>query len=65
MNFHEMNLRDEIIASLDKLGYNSPTEVQERVVPLGIDGKNIVVQSHTGSGKTAAFMDQIKPGLEN
>ena len=55
MTFHEMNLREEIVAALDKLGYNVPTEVQEKVIPLGIEKKNIVVQSHTGSGKTAAF----------
>jgi superfamily II DNA/RNA helicase len=56
MSFSTLALRQEIISALTKLGYHEPTEVQSQVIPLALDGKNIVVQSHTGSGKTAAFV---------
>lgn len=56
MSFSTMPLRREIVTALDKLGYSEPTEVQSQVIPLALDHKNLVVQSHTGSGKTAAFV---------
>lgn len=55
MSFSTLALRAEIVSALTKLGYHAPTEVQSQVIPLALDGKNIIVQSHTGSGKTAAF----------
>lgn len=56
MSFSTLALRAEIVSALTKLGYHEPTDVQSKVIPLALDGKNIVVQSHTGSGKTAAFV---------
>ncbi len=44
------------MSALTVLGYHEPTAVQLQVIPLALAGKNIVVQSHTGSGKTAAFV---------
>ncbi|WP_426347899.1 DEAD/DEAH box helicase [Alloiococcus sp. CFN-8] len=49
------NFSEEILKALEELGYTKPTEVQERVIPLALEDKDIVVQSQTGSGKTAAF----------
>ena len=37
------------------MGYKNPSDVQKRVIPEALDGKDIVVKSQTGSGKTAAF----------
>ena len=56
MSFSTLALRAEIVSALTKLGYHEPTGVQSQVIPLALEGKNIVVQSHTGSGKTAAFV---------
>lgn len=56
MSFSTLALRAEIVSALTKLGYHEPTEVQSQVIPLALEGKNLVVQSHTGSGKTAAFV---------
>ncbi len=56
MSFSTLALRAEIVSALTKLGYHDPTEVQSQVIPLALDGKNLVVQSQTGSGKTAAFV---------
>ena len=55
MSFSTLSLRPEIIQALTDLGYHEPTEVQSQVFPLALAGKNVIVQSQTGSGKTAAF----------
>ncbi len=67
MSFSTLALRAEIVTALTKLGYHEPTEVQSQVIPMALEGKNIIVQSHTGSGKTAAFvipaLNRIDPRL--
>jgi superfamily II DNA/RNA helicase len=55
MEFENMNLRQQTLAALGSMGYESPTEVQEKVIPLIIEGRNVVARSKTGTGKTAAF----------
>ena len=55
MSFSTLSLRPEILQALTDLGYHEPTEVQSAVIPVALAGKNIIVQSQTGSGKTAAF----------
>jgi len=55
MKFDEMNLRQQTVDALRKMKYESPTEVQEKVIPLILNGGNVVVRSKTGTGKTAAF----------
>jgi len=54
-SFNSFKLNDQLIKSIEMLGYKSPTKVQEQVVPAVLDGKDIIVKSQTGSGKTAAF----------
>lgn len=41
------------------LGWQEPTLIQERAIPLALDGKDIVARARTGSGKTAAFLIPI------
>ena len=53
--FEQFPINKEIIRALNKLGYNAPTEVQRRVIPLALAECDIIAQSQTGSGKTAAF----------
>jgi len=55
MTFQNFNLSKEITRALDGLGYSSPTEVQEKVIPAALTKTDLVVKSQTGSGKTAAF----------
>ncbi len=55
MKFDEMNLSARIIDALKNMNYLEPTEVQEKTIPLILSGKEVVVRSKTGSGKTAAF----------
>ena len=53
--FKSYNLCDEIMKSLEGIGYNKPSDVQSKVIPEILSGKDVVVKSQTGSGKTAAF----------
>ncbi len=53
--FADLNLSAETLSSIDSMGYKAPTEVQAETVPRALAGKDLVVQSRTGTGKTAAF----------
>ncbi|WP_233863160.1 DEAD/DEAH box helicase [Paraburkholderia adhaesiva] len=54
--FASLGLSPEIVSALDAAGYKSPTPVQQRAIPAAIAGRDLMVSSPTGSGKTAAFM---------
>ncbi|MYM38085.1 DEAD/DEAH box helicase [Duganella qianjiadongensis] len=56
MTFEALGLNTSIIKALTDAGYTKPTPVQEQAVPAAIAGKDLLVSSQTGSGKTAAFM---------
>lgn len=56
MEFKDLDLRKEIVAALTKMGYTVPTKIQEEVILESKSGKNIIGQSQTGTGKTAAFV---------
>lgn len=53
--FSSYQIGSDILEALDLLQYKTPTKVQELVIPLGLEEKDLVVKSKTGSGKTAAF----------
>ena len=54
-SFKDYHLSDEILKALGGLGYEHPTEVQTKVIPLVLERIDLVVKSQTGSGKTASF----------
>ncbi|MCD7035343.1 DEAD/DEAH box helicase [Metabacillus sp. GX 13764] len=54
-SFADYQVSDEIQRALAVLKYETPTEVQSKVLPLALENKDLVVKSQTGSGKTAAF----------
>jgi len=53
--FVQYGLSADILQALDKMGYETPTDVQEQVIPNALAGTDLIVQAQTGSGKTAAF----------
>lgn len=55
MKFEDYKLDASICEALHTLGYQSPLPVQEAVIPLMLEKKDILVKSRTGSGKTASF----------
>lgn len=63
MKFSELNLKQELLTALQKLKYENPTEVQEKSIPILLQGKDLIVRSKTGSGKTFAFLLPILQNL--
>lgn len=53
--FSTLALSSEMISNLDTIGYTAMTAVQEETLPLIVEGKDVIAQAKTGSGKTAAF----------
>ncbi len=63
MKFTEMNLKPHFIEALQKQEITEPTKVQAEAIPLLMQGKDIIVRSKTGSGKTIAFLIPIMQRL--
>ena len=57
--FTDYNLRPEIYTALDEIRFTTPTKVQERLIPVVMQGRSVVGQSQTGSGKTHTFLIPI------
>ncbi|MDE6035241.1 MAG: DEAD/DEAH box helicase [Ruminococcus sp.] len=55
MQFRELNLSQEILESVEELGFTEMTEIQQKSIPLILIGKDVIGHSKTGTGKTAAF----------
>ena len=53
--FNNLQLNKLLIENLNRLGYKKMTPIQEQSLPLTLDGKDIIAQAQTGSGKTVAF----------
>jgi len=66
--FAALGLRSEIVETLASLGYEAPTPIQERTIPLILSGQDVIGQAQTGTGKTAAFalpiLEKIDPKLK-
>lgn len=56
MEFKDFNLKDEILFAIYDIGYLNPTSIQEISIPHIIEGKDVIVRSNTGTGKTATFL---------
>ncbi|WP_263623400.1 DEAD/DEAH box helicase [Bacillus infantis] len=54
-SFADYHLSEEIQRALGVLKYETPTEVQSKVIPLAMEKQDLVVKAQTGSGKTASF----------
>ena len=54
--FLELKVDESIVSKLEEIGITEPTEVQKKIIPLISEGKNIMFQSETGTGKTFAYL---------
>src|SRR3990172_13294673 len=54
-DFREMGLSDPVLRSIGEMGFEEPTPVQVRAIPPLLQGRDVVAQALTGTGKTAAF----------
>ena len=55
ITFSEFELKPALQKSLDEVGYETPTPIQEQTIPLMLEKKDVLGQAQTGTGKTAAF----------
>src|SRR5579884_3974057 len=55
MTFAELGLSSGILDAIHDVGYEQPTPIQEQAIPPLLEGKDVIGQAQTGSGKTAAF----------
>ena len=55
ISFNEMNIGDDIKKAVEDLGFTQPTPIQEKVIPLILERRDVIEQAPTGTGKTCAF----------
>jgi ATP-dependent RNA helicase RhlE len=55
MSFLELGVQEAVVHGVQSLGYTEPTPIQEKCIPLILQGRDVVGSAQTGTGKTAAF----------
>ena len=63
-SFRQLGLSEPLLQAIDDVGYEAPSPIQLRVIPLLLEGKDVIGQAQTGTGKTAAFALPILQRLE-
>lgn len=65
MRFSDLILSKEVLQAIDDMGFESPSEVQEATIPLILEGRDVLAQAQTGTGKTASFGIPMIEGIED
>ena len=55
-NFAALGLREDLLRTVEAMGFTRPTPVQAQAIPLALEGRDVIASAMTGSGKTAAFL---------
>jgi ATP-dependent RNA helicase DeaD len=55
MRYRELDLPEDILKAVERMGFVELTEVQEKAIPVMLDGKDLIAKAPTGTGKTCAF----------
>ena len=55
IGFEQMDLSNEILKAVGKMGFSQPTPVQEKTIPVMMEGHDVIAIAPTGTGKTVAF----------
>ncbi len=63
-DFTQFNLQPELLQAVVERGYQTPTPIQEKVIPVMLAGQDVIGQAQTGTGKTAAFALPIIENLD-
>ena len=53
--FERLGLSAEILRAVEKVGYEAPSPIQAKAIPVLLEGRDLIGQAQTGTGKTAAF----------
>ena len=62
MSFNSLGLSNALLKAIDKQGYTTPSPIQQKAIPLILEGKDVLASAQTGTGKTAGF---TLPMLQN
>ncbi|MEM6299901.1 MAG: DEAD/DEAH box helicase, partial [Bacteroidota bacterium] len=54
--FEDFKLNRQLLNAIEEAGYEKPTPVQEKAIPLALAGHDLIAIAQTGTGKTAAFL---------
>jgi ATP-dependent RNA helicase RhlE len=55
MSFNSLGLSEALLKAIDKQGYTNPSPIQQKAIPLILEGKDVLASAQTGTGKTAGF----------
>jgi len=55
MSFNSLGLSNALLKAIDKQGYTTPSPIQQKAIPLILEGKDVLASAQTGTGKTAGF----------
>lgn len=64
MSFSKLGLSDPILKAISELGYKTPTAIQQKAIPVIIQGRDLLAAAQTGTGKTASFVLPILKNLD-
>lgn len=62
--FQSYNLMPELFKAIQAKGYNLPTPIQRKAIPIILQGFNVIAMARTGSGKTGAFIIPVVQSLK-
>ncbi|MCM1984736.1 DEAD/DEAH box helicase [Lyngbya confervoides] len=68
LSFEQLGLSAQRVACLKSLGFEAPTPIQSQAIPIFLEGRDLIGQAQTGTGKTAAFslpiLERVNPDLK-
>lgn len=56
VTFEELGINDKVVKAMNNMGWTDPTPVQIQAIPEGLEGRDIIVQAQTGTGKTGTYV---------
>ena len=65
MKFSEFKLHQQVFEGVEAMGFEEPSPVQEKVIPIALEGKDFIACAQTGTGKTAAYLLPLMHHLIN
>lgn len=65
MKFIDLGLRDDVYQGVEAMGFEEPSPVQEKVIPLALEKHDLIACAQTGTGKTAAYLLPLMHHIKN
>ncbi len=65
IEFKDLSITKKVMAAISEMGFEEPTPIQAKAIPLIMNGNDVIGQAQTGTGKTAAFGIPIAEGIDS